>query len=70
MIENYRNGNLTDAKRGAKRLKAENIMLTLQDDYNFSADAAHAVTAFLKGNGTFQAACDAEYRQTHAGNRP
>ena len=59
-IDNYINGNLTDAKRQAKRLKSSSIYITLRDIYGKNWVSAFAIVAYLKGKGTFQAACDAE----------
>ncbi len=53
-IENYINGNLQDAKRLARR---------------FSVQAV-AVADYLKGEGTFQAACDAMADAARPGMRP
>jgi hypothetical protein len=61
LIENYINGNLSDAKRMAKRYNEHRLFHGLRD-YGYGIEAAMAVAAFLKGYGSFQAACDA----THA----
>lgn len=60
LIENYINGNLTDAKRQAKRFNEHRLFQGLRD-YGYSVNAAMAIAAFLKGYGSFQAACDAEH---------
>ncbi len=62
MIENYINGNLQDTKKQAKRFGFVAILNGLQD-YGFGQRAAIAIAAFLKGQGTFQAACDAEHAE-------
>ena len=59
-INNYINGNLTDAKRQAKQMSCSSIYFALQNDYGKSWEVAFAITAYLKGRITFQAACDAE----------
>lgn len=60
LIENYINGNLADAKRQAKRFAMTGIRKGLLD-YGYSLPAAVAIADFLKGHGSFQAACDAEH---------
>jgi hypothetical protein len=62
-IENYINGNLADAKKGAKRVSYQKLRAALVDDYGKSLTAAGAIADFLKGQGTFQAACDAEHTE-------
>lgn len=59
LIENYVNGNLATAKAKAKRFGFMAILTALRDEYGYSSDKAIATAAFLKGQGTFQAACDA-----------
>jgi hypothetical protein len=65
LIENYINGNLTDAKRQARGRSFAAILTALRE-FGYTAEAAIAIAAFLKGQGSFQAACDAEFnsRQT------
>ncbi len=58
MINNYRNGNLTDAKSQAKRYSRRAIYEALRD-FGYGIEASQAIADFLKGRGTFQAACDA-----------
>ncbi len=60
VIENYINGNLTDAKRQAKRYGARAIRERLLE-YGYTLVASVAIADFLKGDGSFQAACDAQY---------
>jgi len=60
-IENYINGNLTDAKRQAKKLSWRNLACVLMDDYGKTPAMARTIADYLKGEGTFQAACDAEH---------
>ena len=59
ILENYINGNLSTAKQQAKRYSLAKLLAFLADHYQPAA--AQAVALYLKGNGTFQAACDAEY---------
>lgn len=60
LIENYINGNLSDAKRQAKRFAMTGIRKAFLD-HGYTLHAAVAITDFLKGHGSFQAACDAEH---------
>lgn len=64
LIENYINGNLTDAKRQARRHSFMSIVNALRDDFGKNAEEAVAIADFLKGQGSFQAAADAEYANT------
>jgi hypothetical protein len=68
LIENYINGNLSDAKRQAKRYGTLTLLGGLAD-YGYGPTAAMAIAAFLKGKGTFQAACDAEEAEQNARKR-
>lgn len=63
MIENYVNGNLTTAKKQAKRHGLMAIVNYLKDEWGHGTEAALAIAAFLKGQGSFQAACDAEHAE-------
>lgn len=58
-IENFINGNLSDAKQLAKRPSWRTLFLTLRDRYGKSDAESTAIANYLKGKGTFQAACDA-----------
>jgi len=61
LIENYINGNLSDAKRQAKpkRITLRAISDALQNDYGYSEHKAIMTAYYLKGQCTFQEACDA-----------
>jgi hypothetical protein len=59
MIENYINGNLSDAKKQAKRHTRTAIAIFLEREYGWSSAKAFATASYLKGMGSFQAACDA-----------
>lgn len=61
-IRNYINGNLSDARQLARRVKAIVIYQALRARYGKSETAAAAIANYLKGHGTFQAACDADQR--------
>lgn len=62
LIENYINGNLSTAKRQAKRFNERRLFQGLRD-HGYGIEAAMAIAAFLKGYGSFQAACDAEHAE-------
>ena len=59
IIDNYLNGNLTEAKRIAKRIAWPNLYAALRNDYGRGEVEATRITDYLKGRTTFQAACDA-----------
>lgn len=58
LIDNFINGNLTTAKAQAKRHSFMAIITALREQ-GYSAEKAIATAAFLKGQGSFQEACDA-----------
>jgi hypothetical protein len=60
LIENYINGNLTTARKQAKRYSQSAIRLALQDEYGYSPLKAALTAAWLKTGEGRQAACDAE----------
>ena len=59
MVSNYINGNLTDAKRQAKRFGVMRIREHLIYDLGFSEAKATATARFLKGQVSFMEVCDA-----------
>ena len=59
IIDNYINGNLTDARRMAKGKKLDAITRCMKEDYGFSDKKAMFVAMFLKNKATFQESCDA-----------
>ncbi len=59
MINNYINGNLTDARKQARRFSFEAIMRHLLS-CGYSENRAAAVAGYLKGLVPFQTVCDAE----------
>lgn len=59
LISNFINGNLTDAKKQAAHYTGARIASVLYHDYGYTGARALATAAYLKGRGTFQAACDA-----------
>lgn len=60
MIENLINGNLTDAKKQAKRFALHKIVDALQNDFGWSLDKAYKAASYLKTGQGFQAYCDAK----------
>ncbi len=61
ILANYLNGNLTDAKRQAKRVSEMDLYTHLRHEHGRNEHEAKAIAAYLKGKGTYQAACDAEH---------
>lgn len=59
MIENYINGNLSTARKQAKRFSHKAIREALMD-YGYSTNKATLTADWLKTGEGFQAACDAE----------
>lgn len=60
MLNNFINGNLTDAKKQARRFGCGQIRTALIDQYGYSFRKATLTAEWLKGQGDWQAACDAE----------
>jgi hypothetical protein len=58
IFENLINGNLTDAKKKAKRYSLSRLC-TFAILLGYSPTKALAASAYLKGNGSFQRYCDA-----------
>lgn len=56
-IENLMNGNLTDAKRLAKKFSYWKLM-TLAEDLGYPIHQCVAISGYLKGNLSFQVYCD------------
>ena len=61
VIENFINGNLTDAKRGAKQYSDRSLANFMIDHFGYEPSKARMVAYYLKGQCgvTFQMACDA-----------
>lgn len=59
MINNYINGNLTEARQQAKRHSAGMIVVFLCHDYGYTTGKALAVARWLKTGKGWQEACDA-----------
>lgn len=60
MLNNFINGNISTARKQAKRFDGARIASTLVTDYGFSEVKARLTAYFLKTEEGFQAACDAE----------
>jgi len=59
MINNYINGNLTEAKAQAKKYTLARIRSELIDAYGYSDNKAQLTANYLKTGEGYQAACDA-----------
>jgi len=51
-IENYLNGNLTDAKKQVRRIAWPNLYAALRNDYGRGEAEATRITDYLKGRIT------------------
>ena len=60
LIENYINGNLTIARKQARKFAAHRIATALQMDFGFSERKAILVAHWLKTGEGWQTACDAQ----------
>lgn len=60
-IEDYINGNHSDAKRRARKAGRKKLIEALREEYGYRAETALTIVAYLLDGGSFQAACDAEY---------
>ena len=62
LIENYINGNLTNAKDDARRFSLMKIYTALRRDHGFSHSRAYATAFYLKNPSqeSYQKACDAK----------
>jgi hypothetical protein len=62
IISDYVNGHLKEAKRRARRYSLQKLVDGLLDA-GHGLHAAYDIANFLKGYGSFQAACDAEHAE-------
>lgn len=60
LISNFENGNLTEARKSAKRFSHKAIRAALQYLLGYSLNKAALTADWLKTGKGFQAACDAE----------
>lgn len=59
LLDNYFNGNIPDARTGAKRFALQRIVDALMER-GYSLHAAYDIGNYLKGFGSWEAACQAE----------
>jgi len=59
LIENYINGNISTARKQAKRFSGLKIQEALIEDYGYSQKKAFLTAKHLKTGEGWQAACDA-----------
>ena len=59
-IENFINGNLSDAKEKAKRFSIRTLKDYLAENYGWSGNKSTITAFYLKNQATFQEACDAK----------
>lgn len=60
LFDNLTNGNLTDAKRQARRHSSFALSMFARQILGWSFDRSVKAAAYLKGRCTFQAYCDAQ----------
>jgi hypothetical protein len=60
VFDNLINGNLSDAKLGAKRFGLFKLALFIRDNSGLSRNASIMAASYLKGRCTFQTFCDAK----------
>lgn len=60
VFENLTNGNLSDAKLGARRFSTFRLGMFARQVLCWSFNRAISAAAYLKGEGSFQAYCDSE----------
>ena len=60
IVHDLINGNLTDARKRAKRVSKLNLIFGFQDIAGYSANKAVYATKYLKTGEGFQAYCDAD----------
>jgi hypothetical protein len=62
-INNLINGNLKDAKKGAKRASHKELRQAFQDTTGCPDGAAVAAADYLKGSISFQEYCDTKHNE-------
>jgi len=60
IIENYINGNITTARKAAKRISQTTIYQCLRNDFGYSEVKAHWTALHIKTGEGWQEACDAK----------
>lgn len=61
VIENYENGNLTTAKKEAKKFSLSQLK-EAAEEFGKSPDVAASIASYLKGHISFQDVANAEYK--------
>lgn len=64
LVDNWINGNRTDAKKQAQRFTQWTLWEYLTQYRDWSSANAAAVAVYLKGGDNYQAACDATANET------
>jgi len=59
LLNNYMNGNLTTARKQARRFSHRAIREALQESFGYSPEKSALTADYLKTGEGFQAACDA-----------
>lgn len=59
-IQNEINGNQTTARAEARRIAWHTLRAVMLESFGYSDRKATATADYLKGRGSFQAACDAD----------
>lgn len=62
-IDDYINGNHSDAKRRARKAGRKQLIEALREEYGYTAETALAIVGVLLDGGSFQHACDLEYAE-------
>jgi hypothetical protein len=65
LFDNLENGNLTDAKKQARRYSSFRLSMFARQILFWEFPRAVAAAAFLKGEASFQAYCDASNTPAH-----
>jgi hypothetical protein len=59
-IEDFINGNLTDAKKKAKRFSSDRLITYMHVDMGWDVNKALVIAKYLKGRATFEEVCRAK----------
>jgi hypothetical protein len=63
IIDNYINGNLTEAKKLARNKTIAQLGNFMVQELGFTGRRAGAIALYLKGRITFQTCCDIEFEE-------
>ncbi len=69
VFDNLLNGNLTDAKKGAKRFSQSNLAAYAVDEMGWGERRARLAVSYLKTGNDWQAYCDEEANERDAMRR-